>query len=501
MDTKRFGLACLAVLALAAAIRLPGLTRESFWLDEAYSALFSAKSLSELWSDVPGYETHPPFFYSLLKGWSAMFGTSEAGLRSLSLVADLATIGLVACSSRLLDLPKRADAIALAAALLLAVHGDMVNRAADARPYALMTLCVTTAMFAALRLIRRFGESPQQSTPTLSDLALLSVAGGLVLWLHNTGFFICLGLWSGLVIALIRIRPPYMFRSLMGVVLSGLGALIIWSPGLPIFLEQSRAMAAMPFWTQAKAADAFAVWPLISGGGFAVAPVVVGMALGFRRLWAIDRPAAIFVAVTLSLPLALVLATHFLIKPIFIDRLFAWMTPACAVVTTIGLADLAARRRGLTIATALLIVLSNAATIIVGKPVKEPWREIAATIARARKPGDRILAAPNEVFAPLAYYSPDQGDLPPIVYAPGPFPLRDATRRYVTNLGAPAIEASDAPALQKAIDGAERVWLIERKAELFDPGGVVRQVVSEGRALAFSAQEGDILVELHIRNR
>ncbi|MBB1248140.1 hypothetical protein [Rhizobium sp. G21] len=40
MDIKRFGLACLAVLALAAAIRLPGLTRESFWLDEAYSALF-----------------------------------------------------------------------------------------------------------------------------------------------------------------------------------------------------------------------------------------------------------------------------------------------------------------------------------------------------------------------------------------------------------------------------------------------------------------------------
>ncbi|MBB1248141.1 hypothetical protein [Rhizobium sp. G21] len=335
-------------------------------------------------------------------------------MRSLSLVADLAAIGLVACSSRLLDLPKRGDAIALGAALLLAAHGDMVNRAADARPYALMTLFVTVAMFASLRLIKRLGDNRAgRSTPVLADLALLSVAGGLILWLHNTGFFICLGLWSGLAVAVIMVRPPNMFGSLAGIVASGLGALIIWSPALPIFLEQGRAMAAMPFWTQAKAADAFAVLPLISGGGFAVAPVVVGMALGFRRLWAIDRPVAIFAATTLFLPLALVLATHFIAKPIFIDRLFAWMTPACLVVAAIGLADLAARRRGLAIATVLLIVLSNAATILGGKPVKEPWREIVATIARESRPGDRIVASPNEVFAPFAFYAPGQTDLPP----------------------------------------------------------------------------------------
>lgn len=501
LNAERFVAACSAILALALAIRLPGLTRESLWLDEAYSALFSAKSLSDLWGDVPSYETHPPFYYTLLKSWSAVFGTGEAGLRSLSLAADLFTIALVAFSARLLNLPRQADAAALGAALLMAVHGDMVNRAADARPYALMTLCVAAAMLAALRLIRRFGRGRPLLGQAIADLLPLSVAGGLILWLHNTGFFICLGLWVGLGVALILSRPTYLVRHLTQIAVAGLGALLIWSPGLPIFLEQSRAMTAMPFWTNAKPADALAVWPLIAGGGFAVPFILVGMGLGMRRLWAIDKPVAAFVTFSLGLPLALVLAAHFLVKPIFIDRLFAWMTPVCLVIAVIGLGELASRRRGLALAAALLVVTSSLITVIGGKPVKEPWREIVATIKREGSPGDVIVAAPNELLAPLSYYAPGSRDLPRIIYAPGAFPLRDPRRRYITNFGAPAIEAADAPLLQKAIDGAERVWLIERKAELFDPGGVVRRVVSNGRSVIFSAHDGDILVELHIRKR
>jgi hypothetical protein len=501
LTTKRFGLACLGILALALVFRLPGLTRESLWLDEAYSALFSAKPLVELWSDVPSYETHPPFYYTLLKGWTGVFGQSEAGLRSLSLAADLLTIALVACAARLLHLPRSADGVALTAAVLLAVHGDMVNRAADARPYALMTLAVTFAMLAGLRLLIRLRDGQERLPQALPDILALSVAGGLILWLHNTGFFICLGLWCGLGAGVLWTRPQHLFAVIAAVVASGFGALLIWSPGLPIFFEQSRAMAAMAFWTQPKLGDAFSVWPMIAGGGFAVPAVLVGLALGFRRLAAISRPITAFAAITLFLPLALMLGVHFVVKPVFIDRLFAWMAPGCLVIAVIGLKDLSARSRGLALAAVVMIAAGSLMTVIGGKPVKEPWRDIVAMIARESKAEDVILAAPNEVLAPLSYYASGAKAFPRIVYAPGPFPLRDATRRYVTNLGAPVIEAKDAPALQKAIDGAERVWLIERKAELFDPGGVVRQVVSEGRGAAFSAQDGDILVELHIRNR
>lgn len=501
IDLRYFGLACFGILSLALILRMPGLTRESLWLDEAYSALFSAKPLAELWGDVPSYETHPPFFYTLLKAWTALFGAGEAGLRSLSLAADLATVALVACSARLLHLPKQADVSALCAALLMAIHGDMVNRAADARPYALMTLAVTLAILAALRLLIRLRDSQNRLPQALPELFALSAAGGLILWLHNTGFFICLGLWCGLGAALLLSRPPGFLNAFGAIVASGLGALFIWSPGLPIFLEQSRAMAAMPFWTEPKFGDAFSVWPLIAGGGFAVPALLVGLALGFRRLAAVSKPITAFAAITLLLPLGLMLAVHFLVKPVFIDRLFAWMTPGCLVIAVIGLRDLAARSRGLALAAVVMIAAGSLVTIIGGKPVKEPWRDIVAMMARERKPGDVILAAPNEIFAPLSYYAPALQDLPRIVYAPGPFPLRDVRRRYITNFGAPVIAPSDALALHKAIDGAERVWLIERKAELFDPGGVVRRVVSEGRSAALSAQDGDILVELHIRNR
>ena len=54
---------------LALGVRLIGLGMRPMWLDEAYSAWFSSRGWSELWSQVPTYEPHPPFYYSLLKLW------------------------------------------------------------------------------------------------------------------------------------------------------------------------------------------------------------------------------------------------------------------------------------------------------------------------------------------------------------------------------------------------------------------------------------------------
>ena len=86
----------MAILAIGLAFRLPGLGTRSLWIDELFSEWFAARSLAELWRDVPTYETHPPSYYTLLKLWAMLFGNSELGLRSLSLVASLSTILVVA---------------------------------------------------------------------------------------------------------------------------------------------------------------------------------------------------------------------------------------------------------------------------------------------------------------------------------------------------------------------------------------------------------------------
>jgi mannosyltransferase len=59
---RRVTLALAAILVFAAlAVRLIGITMRPLWLDEAYSAWFSAQSWHDLWTVVPTYETHPPF--------------------------------------------------------------------------------------------------------------------------------------------------------------------------------------------------------------------------------------------------------------------------------------------------------------------------------------------------------------------------------------------------------------------------------------------------------
>ena len=73
-----FWLASGLIILIATALRTLTLPDRPLWLDETYSAWFASRSLVELWTEVPLYETHPPLYYTLLKGWISLFGSSEA---------------------------------------------------------------------------------------------------------------------------------------------------------------------------------------------------------------------------------------------------------------------------------------------------------------------------------------------------------------------------------------------------------------------------------------
>ena len=97
-DIGRAGFAVGAVLAVAAgmAFRLWGSFAVPLWLDEAYSSYAAAKGFAFLWQVVPRYETHPPFYYSLVRLWSLAFGDGLPALRSLGFAAALASFPVVA---------------------------------------------------------------------------------------------------------------------------------------------------------------------------------------------------------------------------------------------------------------------------------------------------------------------------------------------------------------------------------------------------------------------
>ncbi|NJN93239.1 MAG: hypothetical protein HC875_03660 [Anaerolineales bacterium] len=71
------------ILLLAAVLRFYNLSGQSLWADEGNSAALVRHSFIEI-ARRTAFDIHPPFYYWLLKSWVSVFGSSEIGLRSLS---------------------------------------------------------------------------------------------------------------------------------------------------------------------------------------------------------------------------------------------------------------------------------------------------------------------------------------------------------------------------------------------------------------------------------
>ena len=142
----------LAVLLslLAFGVRCIRLDARPLWLDEASSAWFAAQSWHDLWTVVPTYETHPPFYYSLLKLWTKAFGDGRIALRSLSVLFGVATVPIIIAAALELDRHRptgRPVMLAAVAGFLAACSPILVAYGQEARPYPLFTLSVRNCNF------------------------------------------------------------------------------------------------------------------------------------------------------------------------------------------------------------------------------------------------------------------------------------------------------------------------------------------------------------------
>ena len=487
--------AVLSILLVALALRLPGIATRSLWIDELFSEWFAARSFTELWLDVPNYETHPPLYYSLLRLWTLAFGNSELGLRSLSLVLSLATVIIVAVSGRLFDAGGRGRLVGLVGAALLAMNYANIRDAQNARPYALQTFVCTVAILAALLLVARLRRG--DGTGWLAPAVALGLSAGIGLWIHNTGFFIALGIWSGLALTLPFAPVEQRLRHFGIFLAAGLLALLVWSPYLPIFLEQSEKFMALAFWLVPKTRDLYSAWLLLLGPGWPVLLLALGLLLfGLYRLATQDSPSAIIVVSVLILPLYAVLAVSFAIKPIYIQRLFAWMVPLALMLIALGVVTATWRLWPRILLGLLVTAIALAQTAYdYARPIDD-WKAISAEIARNAQPGDVVIAVPAEGSLAVDYYAARHPNFPPVVCVPGCYPQRGLDRTYMSNLGAPAIIEADSAIVDRALATHKRVWLVQVSISLYDPKGIVRKRIAAERKFVRFAGNSLAKVEL-----
>jgi mannosyltransferase len=124
----------LALVVVAAVIRIITIDNQSFWADEALTAYEAGQSFTAMLHTVTRIETTPPLYFLLIWIWAKAFGTSEVALRSISTVAGVALVPIAyLCARELLD--RRAGLIAAA---LVAVNPFMIWYSQEARSYMLL---------------------------------------------------------------------------------------------------------------------------------------------------------------------------------------------------------------------------------------------------------------------------------------------------------------------------------------------------------------------------
>jgi mannosyltransferase len=196
----------LLIMGIALGLRLAFLSKESLWLDEVESWWFA----SDLGRAMAGESTNPPLYYTMLHFWIGWFGTSEPGLRSLSVVPGVLSVGLIYALARRLF----SRVVALGAALYLSISSFQIYYSQEARTFAWLVFFILAA---ALWLWNALEERPSKRRFLyFSGYALFSA---LALYAHFITVFFLAGF--GLFVLLRRRKQllPFIAGSTTAVLL------------------------------------------------------------------------------------------------------------------------------------------------------------------------------------------------------------------------------------------------------------------------------------------
>lgn len=398
-----------AILLLAAGLRFYCLACQSLWSDEGNSVALARAGFAEI-ARRTAFDIHPPLYYWLLKLWTALFGTGEAGVRSLSAALGAALV----LASAGLGARRFGRRVGLLVALLSAVSPLQVYYAQETRMYTLLALLGAAAVWAGLEVMA--GARPGRA----ADLIYVAAAtAGLYthyafpVVLAAINLAAAAWLWAG------RAEPAWGRRLGRWAALQAIPALL-YAPWLPVAWRQIRTWPDLS--EPAPAGQiALAVLRLLGFGlslepGQAVPLLLLGALLLAGAVQLARRrfePGAVLLWLWLALPVALTFALY---RPAYLKFLLV-ASPPFSLILALGLTPGRGRAPAATLlrAGALALLLFYSGRSLANyyfEPAyqRDNYRAIARFIEATGRPADAvILTAPGqqEVFD---YYF--RGELP-----------------------------------------------------------------------------------------
>ena len=436
----------LAILAVAAVLRLAALDAQSLWLDELASwQQASAPSLRDVIARLRS-DVHPPLFAILLHFAIGAFGDSESALRLPSALAGIAAVyAIFRVGEQLWSVRE-----GLLAAALLAVSWTPVQYAQEARSYSLLMLATLAAFGCALAALRRLERGERIPGTAIAGFWLAATAA---CYLHYFGL-----LFVALIAVGLGLRAAARPRGLAGAALLLVPVAVAFLPWIGLAYQDATGP---PGWIPPTPPDApleyleflfkrpgemkrvvallLLAFALVSWRRRGERPAPSGKegagAAGSRR-GSPELPATALVCAWLVVPFAAALAISFALVPVFTNKNLIVSLPAAYLLLSRATLRLP-RRPQLAAALALTLVGMSAFGVLANgrywrRPHREQFREAtSALLARSWDPAaGRILAYPAFGFD---YYLAKQQAPRPVDFALVPRPHLAAATAFLTS--------------------------------------------------------------------
>lgn len=407
----------LGVCALALALRVHALGRESLWLDEGFTWERSSLPLPALIEHaIRGH--HNPTYFILLHYWLG-FGDDELMLRFPSALAGALAAG--ACVW--LGYALHGLAAGIVAGVVFGLAPLQIQYGQEARMYSLLSFTATLAMVGIVWLVR---HPERAAVPILGTAKLWKTdAGGAhkpaaaawsayvlgvisSLYMHNTTVVFAAAAGLALLLGCVGRDRRLRLRMTANFLAANLVVLGVFGLYLGTEIQQAKTLANAAFWAKFPTGRELVIaarelYLMTARLTSPLAALLLGaFVLGLWQLRRDLRLALVMILLCIAGPCFLLLVS--LYKPIFGTRMLLWVGPPfCALV---GLGVMTARHwvAALLFSVAVAALVWPALAQQYTRVDKEPWRELVKTIEANALPEALAVAASSEEAMMLKYY-------------------------------------------------------------------------------------------------
>ncbi|NQU95861.1 MAG: glycosyltransferase family 39 protein [Candidatus Omnitrophica bacterium] len=462
----------LGILSLGLLLRIYGLNKESFWLDECISVRVASLKNVFLVILIRYKSFHPPFYYLLLRNWINIFGSSEFSARFLSVILGFfAIIMTYKVGSYLFD-----KETGIFASLILALSRFHVYYSQEARMYSLMPLFGLISMYFFVKLLSedKYGKS-------------YIVTNTLLIYTHHSGLLIILVQNIYFLTVLFFGKKKTLKINLKRWVLSQAVIAILCIPLVRYWIVFLLNIQGNPFWIPQPSATSLMKTFTDYSGSFPVLLLFL-LLIGFSLItYKNTKPKMnlsggsryYLLLLWLSVPIVVPFAISQVSAPLYTSKYIMTASLAFYILAAKGISII--KNNKLKYAVVSIIVIFSLVSIVKQyKRIDKPqWREVSNYITENAKPDDLLMfndpASKKEIFNDYYFKRTDVEEkiFPGKINAPYMLPTYENVEK-----------------LFESVKGHDRVWII--LSHTLDGDKVIKKTFKESYNIVYYGRYNSI---------